>query len=183
MPLPSNRRTSSNIVRMAAIFTAAQTIEQNPIFGVGSWSQLAEAADRHRQYTEDLGQTNDSETSTQAGHSTILQAWTEAGIFAALAFFYYFWRLLSAFKWMLSKPLDRFYAAELFFLVNGIWGCLFSPFNGAMRIYIGMTSCLCIILAEEQKSFTRNAAKRRQIRRQMEMDAIRGRSAPGLLPA
>ena len=177
------RRNGSNVSRLASIYTAAETVVQHPILGVGSWSQLAEAADRHRQNSARLGQMDDNETTTQNGHSTILQSWTEAGVVASLAFFYYFWRLLRSVKWMLAKPLDRFYAVELFLLVNGIWNLLFSPFNGAMRIYVGITTCICIVLAEEKMLFDRNAASRRKMLRQIETERLRGGPVTGLQSA
>ena len=177
------RRNGSNVSRLAAIYTAAETVAQHPILGVGSWSQLSEAADRHRENSARLGRLDDNETNTQNGHSTILQSWTEAGVMASLAFFYYFWRLLISVKWMLVKPPDRFYAVELFLLVNGIWNLLFSPFNGAMRIYIGVTTCICIMLAEEKKLFDRTAARRRKMQGQVEAGHLRGGPVTGLQSA
>jgi len=167
------RRSGSNVARIAAMITAAETIAQHPLLGVGSWSSSAEAADRHRQITEELGQAYDAEAANQTGHSQILQAFTEAGILAGLAFIYYLWRLLRALRWMLRKPMDRLYAVEFYFLINGLWACLFSGLNGPQRIYVAITICLCILLTEEEKVYNRELARRRNAYREMLIAGIR----------
>lgn len=149
------RQLGSNEMRYAAILTAMQTIDAHPWLGIGSWKTDFEAANRHRANVIDAGGTYDGESSNQSGHSQLVQTWLEGGPLAALAFFYFLWRMLVSLKWTLSRPVDRFLAFAIFALLNGVWSCLFSPFLGAdIRINAAVAIYVCIELAKEQKNLS-----------------------------
>lgn len=148
----SGRRDSvATIERAVAVITAVQTIAEHPLDGVGSWNENFEAANRHRANALRFGLRQDQETyRNQLGHSAILQPWVEAGMFAALFFLYYFWRLIQSLRWMLLRPLDRYTSLLLFYLVSELWDAAFSPFLGFHRMFMAIAVVICIMLAKEK---------------------------------
>ena len=76
----AERRTESNVARMTAILTAIQHIGQHPVLGTGSWNVSEEHMNRHRANTTNLGGKYVS-AGMALGHSQILQAAVEGGIF------------------------------------------------------------------------------------------------------
>ncbi len=145
------RDTVATIERAVAVITAVQTIAEHPLDGVGSWNADFEAANRHRANALRFGLRQDRETyRSQLGHSAVLQPWVEAGIFAALFFVYYFWRLIQSLRWMLLRPVDRYTSLLLFYLVSELWDAAFSPFLGYHRMFMAIAIVICILLAQER---------------------------------
>ena len=148
------RRAESNVARATAILTALQHIGQHPILGAGSWNVSEAHMNRHRANTSTLGGKQVS-TSMALGHSQILQAAVEAGIFGAVFFVYFVLRLIRSLWWVVKLPLDRFSAFAMFNLLMCIWHCLFSPQGGSQRIEIATGVCICLLMAREEKLWRR----------------------------
>jgi len=146
----AKRREESNVARLTAILTAAQRIEQHPLLGTGSWNLNEEYLNLHRANTIYLGGKYVA-TGMALGHSQILQAAVEAGIFGSVFFIYFLICLTQALWWVVKRPLDRFSAFAMFNLVMCIWHCLFSPQGGSQRIEIATGVCICLLMAAEKR--------------------------------
>jgi O-antigen ligase len=146
----AERRTESNLARLTALLTALQRISQHPFMGTGSWNLSEEYLNLHRANTVYLGGKNVA-TAMALGHSQVLQAAVEAGIFGSTFFVYFLICLAQALWWVVKRPLDRFSAFAMFNLLMCIWHCLFSPQGGSQRIEIATGACICLLMASERR--------------------------------
>jgi hypothetical protein len=148
------RREESNVARATAILTAVQHIGQHPFLGTGSWNVSEESLNRHRANTTTLGGKTVS-IGMVLGHSQILQAAVEGGIFGSVFFVYFLVSLVNAAWWVVKRPLDRFSAFALFNLLMCIWHDLFSPLGGGQRIEIAVGVCICLLMKVEKNTWQR----------------------------
>lgn len=140
------RRADSNIGRLTGIIVSIRAIADSPIIGYGSWTVSEEHA---RMLREEQQKRFDKSRARRApdyrakvfrSHSQILQSWIEAGIFGAAFFFYYGYRLVQGSKrYIMDRPIDRFSAINIYFVILGVWHLIASPFGGDQRILIAIT--------------------------------------------
>ncbi len=167
------RRAGSNDTRLSSVILAVEIIAEHPWVGIGSSTMTSQESDRLRQLMGELGQSNSRVIVALGEQTQLLQACTEAGIFAGLAMVYYLWRLLSALRWMLWKPIDRLYSVELYFLTFGLTTFVVGGLNGPSRIYVALNMCICVALAQQEKIYNRELARRRHFQRQTAIDGFR----------
>lgn len=139
------RRADSNVGRWSGIIVSVRAIADSPIIGYGSWTVNEEYA---RMLQEEQAKRFDRTRARRApsygakmfrSHSQILQPWVEAGILGAAFFLFYAYRLVDGAKrYILSKPVDRFTAMNLYFVILGTWHLIASPFGGDQRIFIAV---------------------------------------------
>lgn len=147
------RRADSNVGRLSGIIVAVQAIADSPIIGYGSWTVNEEYA---RMLQEEQAKRLDKSRARRApnynvkifrAHSQILQPWVEAGILGAAFFLYYGYRLVGgARRYILEKPIDRFSAINLYFVILGAWHLIASPFGGDKRIMIAVVVAILAMI-------------------------------------
>ena len=152
------RRADSNAGRWSGIIVSLRAIADSPIIGYGSWTE-------NEKYTcmlqEEERKRFDHSRARRApvygvkifrAHSQILQSWVEAGILGVAFFIYYGYRLAGgARSYILDKPIDRFSAINLYFVILGAWNLLASPFGGESRILIAVTAAILAAVKFDDK--------------------------------
>jgi hypothetical protein len=150
----ADRREGSNLARATAILTALQHIGQHPFLGTGSWNVSEEHMNQHRANATTLGGKSAS-AGMALGHSQILQAAVEGGIFGSTFFVFFLVSLVRSAWWVVKRPLDRFSAFAMFNILMCIWHDLFSPLGGGQRIEIAVGVCICLLMTAERKTWQR----------------------------
>jgi hypothetical protein len=148
----AERRSGSNLARVTAIFTAIQLIGQHPFVGTGSWNISEAHLNLHRAITSNFGGKYVA-TGMALGHSQILQAAVEGGVFGFTFFVFFLVQLIESLWWVVRRPLDRFSAFAMFNLIMCLWHCLFSPQGYSQRIEIATGVCICLLMAAEKKEW------------------------------
>jgi hypothetical protein len=154
----AERRQGSNVARATAILTALQNVGEHPLVGTGSWNISEEHLNRHRANTTNLGGKYVS-SNMALGHSQILQAAVEGGIFGSTFFAYFLVSLIGSLWWVVKRPLDRFSSFAMFNLLMCLWHCLLSPQGGSQRIELATGVCICLLMTAEKRAWLRTLQK------------------------
>jgi len=160
----SDRREESNIGRMSGIIVSVRAILASPIIGYGSWTENEKYARMLQQEQARMREPGTQKrwihTKVFRAHSQILQPWVEAGVLGAIFFLYYGYRLLlGARSYILTEPISRFTALNLYFVILGVWHLIASPFGGDQRILIAVTVSILSAIEFERKRSTLESTK------------------------
>jgi O-Antigen ligase len=157
----AERRQESNIGRYVGLVVAWRAITESPLIGYGSWAADEKFGRMFKSEVESMDRNNRRPgilNSSLLPHSQLLQAWIEGGVLGIAFFGLYGWRLIGALRWFaFQRPFDMVSPLFLFFVVNGIWNLLASPFLGMHRINIAIAVAVIAIAAHERK-VVRNTA-------------------------
>ncbi len=160
------RREASNVGRYVGVLVAWRAILESPIVGYGSWAIADQKYTRMirdevlsridspaiRNYVEN------HPVRSLMPHSQLIQAWLEAGILGLAFFLLYGVRMAQALHWFAMRhPLDAIVPMFVFFLVQGGWNLVGSPFLGIHRVYIAVAVAVTM-LAVHQRTQIRRAA-------------------------
>lgn len=154
-------RLDSNIGRMSAIIVSLKAIAQSPILGYGSWTEHEGfAAELRKEINKKRAEAGGDVDFTRLwsgsgfqSHSQIIQSWVEGGVFGAVFFLFYGYRLLQSISWCaLRRSLDAFTPIFSFTLVMGLWNLFMSPALGYSRMQIALAvGAIVVVLAEKKK--------------------------------
>lgn len=153
------RREASTVGRFVVIMVALRAIAESPLIGYGSWAladqkytrmirdevQSRVEASSTRQYIED------NPVRSLMPHSQLVQVWLEGGLLGLAFFLLYGMRIARALQWfVMRRALDAVAPIYVFFLVEGAWNLVASPFLGTHRVYIAITVAITMLGMHER---------------------------------
>ena len=156
----ADQTNRSNVERAAMLQTAWEAFLESPLIGHGSWFSNTNVMDnflliRSEKAAEAGGATGFADDNAEgiAIHSQILDTLAEGGFFGAMFFIGFavfilwgFWFCLVESPWTPLTPM------RIFILFNSFWDVWMSPFSGTVRVSIGTTAALILVLWAERKN-------------------------------
>jgi hypothetical protein len=163
-----DRREASTVGRYVVVMVALRAISESPLVGYGSWAiadqnytRMIRDEVQHRVESSSTRQyAEDNLVRSLMPHSQLIQVWLEGGILGLSFFLLYGARIARALQWFTMRhPLDAVAPLYVFFLVEGAWNLVASPFLGSHRVHIAITVAICM-LAIYQRNRERASGRR-----------------------
>ncbi len=144
------RRSDSNSWRLGTTVATLKGIARSPIVGNGSW-HTDDQMEEWRNAAMGVSHMGVLGSERFSGHSQLLQAWYEGGIFAEPFVLYYGVLLVLGARILIRRPIDNFSGLFLFLTLNAMWDIVFSPINGFGRINMAATMAVICYLLDERR--------------------------------
>jgi len=182
----SGRRQSSDDTRATGLRFGLYAVLNSPIIGYGSWGQSQELGQLYRKAAQDQGQQSGNADvqsgSTASVHAQLLQAWSEAGILAAVFFLVLMVEGIRRLPFaVLARPLDLLTPILLYWIIHGLWNLWGSPFSAPLRLELSMMAVAAVIIAADARRLSRGAGGSRALglRRRRRIAPVSGGASPG----